>query len=67
VCHSGSLNQGHYIGYVADYQVNAVTGELKQQWLRCDDEEVRIASEQEVLEAEAYILFYVQKSYIKSK
>jgi hypothetical protein len=45
--------QGHYIGYVADYQVNAVTGEFKLQWLRCDDEEVRIASEQEVLEAEA--------------
>ena len=51
VHHGGRLADGHYTAYVR----HPLLG-----WLHCDDASLRRVGEQEVLQAKAYLLFYVQ-------
>lgn len=46
VCHTGSLNQGHYISYIRGNDPN------HSQWIRCDDERISLVSVREVERAE---------------
>ena len=52
VIHIGQLNAGHYICYCR----------RGDQWLKFDDNKVTLADTKEVLEAEAYLLFYVVRN-----
>jgi ubiquitin carboxyl-terminal hydrolase 22/27/51 len=49
VVHKGKMDSGHYISY----------SKQEQQWFRFDDSMVVQVDEKEVLNAEAYMLFYV--------
>jgi hypothetical protein len=35
----------------------------KRQWLKCDDDKVAAVTEEDVLGAEAYVLFYVNRRF----
>lgn len=52
VCHSGSVNFGHYTAFVA-----RDVGE-ERQWYDVSDSDVRKASIAQVLNCQAYILLY---------
>ena len=52
VVHLGKIDAGHYICYC----------QRDGQWFKFDDSKVTVASEKVVLEAEAYLLFYVIRS-----
>ncbi|KIH64414.1 ubiquitinyl hydrolase 1 [Ancylostoma duodenale] len=64
VVHSGSLSGGHYIAYVKSRhrlkQDLPVDPQLQNdgQWYYCSDSQIVAVSENRVLSAEAYILFY---------
>lgn len=72
VSHRGSLNQGHYIAYVSvaaagcgedlNYKRNYSASGGSHVWLRCDDELITVVDDKEVEKAEAYLLFYVNRS-----
>lgn len=62
VTHKGSLNSGHYIAYVSTLTAPDNQGIQKQQWIRCDDENVAVVTPAEVQAAEAYILFYALRA-----
>lgn len=49
VVHIGQMSGGHYITYCRK----------EERWFKFDDSKVTTVSEAEVLDAEAYILFYV--------
>ena len=49
VVHLGKINAGHYVCYCR----------RNDQWFKFDDNKVTLASEAQVLQAEAYMLFYV--------
>ncbi|KAI9773463.1 MAG: hypothetical protein M1840_007680 [Geoglossum simile] len=49
IVHMGTIDTGHYISYARE----------GRQWFRFDDSKVTLASEQEVLSADAYLLFYI--------
>ena len=51
VNHHGTLQNGHYTSFV----------QSGDQWFRCDDETITMATISEVLNTEAYMLFYVKK------
>ena len=51
VSHSGKLNAGHYVTYLR----------INDQWYKCDDSWITRVAEDVVREAQAYMLFYVQK------
>lgn len=51
VNHSGSMAQGHYTAFVKELG----------RWFRFDDTWVKEVDEQEVLQSEAYLLFYFQR------
>ncbi|ORC90946.1 putative ubiquitin hydrolase [Trypanosoma theileri] len=53
VTHRGSLHGGHYVAYVRDVGNS-------NKWFRCDDDEVEIVEEEQVLkcQSEVYMLFY---------
>ena len=46
--HIGTLDRGHYIAFTKRYN----------KWYLFDDEEVEIVKESDVLNQEAYLLFY---------
>jgi ubiquitin carboxyl-terminal hydrolase 22/27/51 len=52
VVHHGKINAGHYICYCR----------RDDQWFKFDDSKVTLATEAQVLDAEAYMLFYVARS-----
>ena len=52
VVHTGKIDGGHYYCYAR----------RDDQWFKFDDSKVTLASEAQVLEAEAYMLFYVVRS-----
>eukprot|EP00898_Chlorokybus_atmophyticus_P005505 jgi/Chlat1/5956/Chrsp4S06178 len=59
VSHAGKgLSSGHYVTYVRSRGSGAPAG---KGWYKCDDARVTRASEEEVRNAQAYLLFYVQK------
>eukprot|EP01032_Pedospumella_encystans_P021152 gene21152-24010_t len=64
VSHSGTLHGGHYIAYALDQGLSVNGKPGKRQWIRCDDETVTVVPEEEVREAEAYVLFYVKKKFL---
>ena len=49
VVHIGEIDSGHYICYCR----------RDDQWFKCDDNKVTLATEIQVLEQDAYLLFYV--------
>jgi ubiquitin carboxyl-terminal hydrolase 22/27/51 len=49
VVHKGKIDSGHYISYSRE----------GDDWFMFDDSKVVLASEKEVLGAEAYLLFYM--------
>lgn len=53
--HIGSLQSGHYSVFVRQHQ---------DQWFRCNDSVIMKASVQDVLQSEAYLLFY-HKQYLE--
>ena len=53
VNHSGSMSQGHYTAFVVE----------GGQWFRCDDTQVSPATEQEVLQSEGYMLFFIRRRF----
>ncbi|KAJ1408109.1 hypothetical protein B484DRAFT_483048 [Ochromonadaceae sp. CCMP2298] len=64
VSHSGSLHAGHYVSYVANFPTPECLIDLsKRQWLKCDDDKVAAVTEEDVLGAEAYVLFYVNRRF----
>lgn len=52
VSHKGNINSGHYVSYVKHFD----------KWFKMDDSLITNASEQEVMEAQAYLLFYHRRS-----
>lgn len=54
VNHRGSFNGGHYVAYCKNFE----TG----RWFEFDDSRVREIEESELLNIQAYLLFYIQKS-----
>ena len=52
VVHDGTMAGGHYYAYV-----KAVEGPIGR-WYKCNDSRVSEATEQEVLDESAYMLFY---------
>ncbi|KAI5813821.1 hypothetical protein BZA77DRAFT_320403 [Pyronema omphalodes] len=52
VVHKGEINSGHYICYCRD----------KEQWFQFDDSVVTLATEKQVLQAQAYLLVYVTRT-----
>lgn len=54
VNHRGSFNGGHYVAYCKNFE----TGK----WLEFDDSRVREIDESELINIQAYLLFYIQKS-----
>ncbi|KAF6004656.1 ubiquitin carboxyl-terminal hydrolase [Cyanidiococcus yangmingshanensis] len=54
--HNGTLHFGHYVAYVRSYR-NA-HGDWK--WFYCSDRHIRSCTLEEVLRAQAYLLFYVR-------
>lgn len=61
VTHKGSLNQGHYIAYTSKLLSNA-NGNLENSWFKCDDENVTSIDEEDVEDAEGYLLFYIRSN-----
>eukprot|EP01048_Picozoa_sp_COSAG05_P021663 COSAG05_NODE_4063_length_1691_cov_1.011307_1_plen_274_part_00 len=65
VVHFGTLDRGHYIAYVRCMAAAEAGGGLGEAagdiWFKCDDSTVTKVSEQEVLNSEAYLLFYVRE------
>lgn len=49
VVHHGKMNAGHYVCFCR----------RDEQWFKYDDSKVTLASETQVLQAEAYMLFYI--------
>lgn len=49
--HIGSMREGHYISYI----------KTASSWLLCDDAEISRVSEEEVKNAQAYMLFYINE------
>jgi ubiquitin carboxyl-terminal hydrolase 16/45 len=57
--HSGTMRGGHYVAYVrGSKEVVAENEEVDCVWYHASDAHVREASLAEVLQSEAYILFY---------
>lgn len=55
VCvHEGSLHGGHYTAFVRE----GVEPSNRGDWFHCSDSHVSVATEQEVLSSEAFLLFY---------
>ena len=52
VVHIGKMDSGHYLCYCRH----------DDQWFKFDDSKVTLATEQQVLDAEAYLLFYIIRS-----
>ena len=52
VVHVGKMDAGHYISYCR----------RDDQWFKYDDNKVTLATEQQVLNAPAYLLFYIVRS-----
>ncbi|KZF18900.1 ubiquitin carboxyl-terminal hydrolase 2 [Xylona heveae TC161] len=52
IVHKGSLESGHYISYSRE----------GNEWFMFDDNKVTLALEAEVLEADAYLLFYIVRA-----
>ena len=52
VVHIGKMDSGHYLCYCRH----------DDQWFKFDDSKVTLAAEQQVLNADAYLLFYIIRS-----
>lgn len=50
ICHIGSVNTGHYVVYTKTPQ---------NQWLKFDDSVVSIAEQKDVVNSNAYLLYYI--------
>ncbi|CAK7891204.1 ubiquitin carboxyl-terminal hydrolase 8 [[Candida] anglica] len=50
VCHMGSVNTGHYVAVVKDGN---------GQWFRFDDSVISLVSQEDVMNTNAYLLFYI--------
>lgn len=69
VVHKGEINSGHYISYAREgSQVRSpqsselpvmIADKYEEQWFMFDDSMVTLASEKQVLQAQAYLLVYV--------
>jgi ubiquitin carboxyl-terminal hydrolase 22/27/51 len=57
IVHIGEINSGHYISY----------SKSDSRWFKFDDNKVNLASENDILKANAYMLFYVVKALDDSK
>lgn len=57
VNHIGSIGSGHYTSFVRQHRANG----QKRAWLCCDDSRVYKVSEEDVVTANAYLLFYMRK------
>jgi ubiquitin carboxyl-terminal hydrolase 22/27/51 len=53
ICHKGDITGGHYVAYVRNMG----------NWFRCDDAWVSLVAEEEVVQSQAYMLFFVQGSF----
>jgi ubiquitin carboxyl-terminal hydrolase 22/27/51 len=49
--HRGSLESGHYVSYVKH----------NHKWFLCDDEYIYQTSLEDVLQCQAYLLYYIRK------
>jgi ubiquitin C-terminal hydrolase len=58
VVHGGSLHGGHYTAYVRE----GVGRDFRGGWFYCSDSRVTRASEKEVLDSEAFLLFYERQA-----
>jgi ubiquitin C-terminal hydrolase len=56
--HSGGIGSGHYICYVKQLILKKDGSFERNKWFRISDSNTKEVSEKEVLNAEAYILFY---------
>jgi len=56
--HNGTLHFGHYVAYVRARRVAT----SNQQWFYCSDRHIRSCTLDEVLQAQAYLLFYFRVS-----
>eukprot|EP01038_Epipyxis_sp_PR26KG_P008296 gene8296-11227_t len=59
VSHQGTLHQGHYISYIADYLISENGIKIKR-WLKCDDEKVVEVDKSEVQNCEGVICIFVR-------
>jgi len=57
--HSGSFNGGHYTAYVRDGDLDA-DDENHSEWNHFSDTHVSRATEEQVLGAQAFLLFYAR-------
>ena len=61
----GTMQQGHYTNFVKlaqRVQPQASLANYTQgQWFRCDDETVTVANREDVLNSQAYMLFYSKR------
>lgn len=53
IVHKGKLDSGHYVSYSRE----------ADDWFLFDDSKVVLAAEREVLDANAYLLFYIARSF----
>lgn len=68
VTHIGTMQQGHYIAFIKQASLfwHAAASWLmlaclqQDQWYRCDDATITMASRAEVLGTQAYLLFYIK-------
>ncbi len=52
------MENGHYVSFVLQQMQHA-----PNEWVKCDDESLSKASVSEVLENEAYLLFYCKRFF----
>lgn len=52
IVHDGKIEGGHYISFSRE----------KNDWFKFDDSKVTLATEAQVLDAQAYLLFYIAKA-----
>jgi ubiquitin C-terminal hydrolase len=57
--HNGSLAGGHYTAFAKNFDT--------QQWYYFNDENVRTATENEIITTDAYILVYIQQTFISNE
>ncbi len=61
IYHTGSMNSGHY------YSSSLIEDKTQNQWYMFNDERVKKIYESEVVNENAYMLFYINEDYINKK
>lgn len=59
VSHTGALDTGHYVNYVRAASPQGVIWPHSEEWFCCNDGVIQPVPTRAVLEAEAYMLFYI--------